>query len=135
MMRIPVEKLPKKGLVMAYFKEKLLFSPYEVEGEGLKLSEIALFENEEPYECHFFDEEQEYRMVKRAARGDVIERILTKEEEKAMPEELLFPEDVLVKQEYAALPGIPEKLRVVNRYRYSENDTLVLQDYRMALIR
>lgn len=132
MLKITIENLPKKGLVMAYFREKLLFSPYEVEDGKLKLPEQELFEKEEPYECHFFDDEKEYRLIKRSARKDVIERILTSEEEKAMPGDLLFAEDVLVKTEYAKSPGIPEKLRVINRYRYSENDTLVLKDYRMA---
>lgn len=47
-------------------------------------------------------------------------------------EDLLFPEEVLVKKEYTDIPGIPEKLRVINRYHYSENDTLVLKDYRIA---
>ena len=134
MQGIAIDKLPQKGLVMAYFKEKLLFSPYEVTGGELKLSDRELFEKEEPYECHFFDDKTEYRLIKRSARKDVIERTLTREEEADMPPELLFSEDVLVKPEYTGMPGIPEKLRVVNRYRYSENDTLVLKDYRMALI-
>ena len=49
-----------------------------------------------------------------------------------MEPDLLFTEEVLVKKEYTDIPGIPEKLRVINRYRYSENDTLVLKDYRIA---
>ncbi len=134
MKQIPLEKLPKKGLVMAYFDDALLFSPYEVEGGKLKIAAENAFEDEEPYECHFFDRETEYRRIKRAARRDVIERILTEEEEKKMTPDLLFVEDMLVKKEYTKIPGIPEKLRVVNRYRYSENDTLVLKDYRMAVI-
>ena len=51
-----------------------------------------------------------------------------------MDPDLLFSEDVLVKKEYAALRGIPEKLRVISRYRYSENDTLVLDLYRISTI-
>lgn len=134
MKQIPLEKLPKKGLVMAYFTGALLFSPYEVTGEGLKIPVPDAHEDEEPYECHFFDEKTEYRRIRRKARNDVIERILTEEEEKEMPPDLLFPEDILVKEAYTKLPGIPEKLRVINRYQYSENDTLVLKDYRMTLV-
>ncbi len=134
MQNISIDRLPQKGLVMAYFKEKLLFSPYEVEGGELKLPEKELFEKEEPYECHFFDDKKEYRVIKRSARKDVIERTLTSEEEESMPPELLFSEEVLVKPEYTEIPGIPEKLRVINRYQYSENDILVLKDYRMAVV-
>ncbi len=49
-----------------------------------------------------------------------------------MPKDLVFTEDVLVKKEYASIAGIPKKLRIVNRYEYSENDTLVLRNYRLA---
>lgn len=134
MMEIRIDKIPSKGLVMAYFKDKLVFSSYEVTKDGLNLADKALFDVETPYECHFFDAKTEYRMVKRESRSDFIHRILTKEEEDAMVPDLIFTEDVLVKEEYASLPGIPKKLRIINRYRYSENDTLTLQDYRMALI-
>ena len=40
---------------------------------------------------------------------------------------------IVLKKVYADQPGIPDKLRVINRYQYSENDTLVLKDYRIAL--
>lgn len=133
MNRIPIEKLPKKGLVMAYFRNSILFSPYEVTDKGLELPQKALFEEEMPCECHFFDKDREYRMIRREARNDVIERILEKEEETGA-RDLIFEEDVLVKKEYADIPGIPEKLRVINRYRYSENDTLVLRDYRLSVV-
>lgn len=56
-----------------------------------------------------------------------------KAEEELWDPDLLFVQDVLVKKEYTDIPGIPEKIRVINRYSYSENDTLVLQDYRLAL--
>ena len=134
MLQIRTENIPERGLVMAYFREELLFSSYSIEAGELVLPGKTLFETEDPFECHFFDNRTEYRRIRRASRRDIIERILTKEEEDRMPEDLLFAEDVLVKGKYARTPGIPEKLRVVSRYEYSENDTLVLRDYRMALI-
>lgn len=131
---ISVDKLPRKGLVLAYFRDRLIFSPYSVEGGELLTEERELFERECPEECHFFDDAAEYRMIQRHARGDRIELVLTADEEKHMDPDLLFSEDVLVKKEYAALRGIPEKLRVISRYRYSENDTLVLDLYRISTI-
>lgn len=128
------EKIPPKGLVIAYFRNRLLFSPYEVSGNELKLPQKALFDAETPYECHFFDRDREYRLIRRESRNDVIERILSVEDEEMTDPELLFSEDVLIKKEYADIPGIPEKLRVISRYRYSENDILVLKDYRLAVI-
>ena len=131
---IAVDKLPHRGLVLAYFRDKLVFSPYSVEENELVTDEIESFERECPEECHFFDHDTEYRLIQRHSRGDAIELILTIEEEKEFAPDLLFAEDVLVKKEYAGLPGIPEKLRVTSRYRYSENDTLVLDMYRIGTI-
>ena len=135
MMKIKVDKLPKQGLVMAYFKERLFFSPYFVREGDLVLPEKTVWDSEEPYECHFFDGRKEYRRILRAFRGDIIEQILTEEDEAQMQKDLVFTEEVLVKKEYASMAGIPEKLRIVNRYEYSENDTLVLRNYRLALSR
>lgn len=133
-MTISIDKMPKKGFVLACFKDKTVFAPYEVRGEELLFEGKELFDTETPDECHFFDSDKEYRLVKREARGDFIERLLSKDEEAEMPADLLFAEDVLVKREYAGIPGLQGKIRVINRYRYSENDTLVLKDYRIAAV-
>jgi hypothetical protein len=37
-----------------------------------------------------------------------------------------------VKREYASREDLPEKLLVMNRYGYTENDTLALRDYRIS---
>lgn len=47
-----------------------------------------------------------------------------------MDPDLLYEEEVLVKNDEAA--GI-DSLRIVNRYMFTENDTLVLRNYRIAL--
>ena len=43
-----------------------------------------------------------------------------------------FPEEVLVRPQYAERGDLPEKLTIINRYRYSENDTLTLENYRIS---
>ncbi len=130
---IPVEKLPVKGLLMAYFRDSLIFEPYEVK-EGRIVSENSpRLEKELPGEGHFFDGSREYRYIVREARGDVIELLLTEEEEKRMEPDLLFLDEGIVKEEFSSREGIPERLRIINRYKYSENDTLVLKNYRISL--
>ena len=47
--------------------------------------------------------------------------------------DLLFEEEMLVKPEYASDGRLPGKLKIVNRYRYSESDTLTVEDYRLAV--
>ena len=83
-------------------------------------------------ECHLFDEEREYRMIRREQRGDRVEVVLTRAEEEGMDPDLLYEEEPLVREEYARRAGLPKRLRIINRYAYSRNDTLVLVNYRIA---
>ena len=78
---IPVEKLPEKGLFMAYFKDCLVFETYEVKDGRIVCESSALLEKELPEEGHFFNETMEYRFVVRKSRKDVIELLLTEDEE------------------------------------------------------
>ena len=90
------------------------------------------FREEEPRECHLFDDRTECRIILRESVGDRIRIILTREEELAMDPDLLFEEQVLVKPEYSDRTDLPKKLTVINRYRYSESDTLTLENYRIS---
>ncbi len=131
--KIPVDALPKKGYVMAYFQDALVFEPYEVKGGRIVCGCSERLEKELPRECHFFDADREYRMLLREARGDIIETVLTKEEEEEMDPDLLFRDEGLVREEFSSKPGMPEKLCVINRYVFSENDTLILKSYRISV--
>lgn len=127
-----IEKMPQKGFVLAYFRDGLVFEPYEVRNGMLLFDGCERLQKEDPTECHFFDRHQDYHRVCRQARHDVVEYVATEEEEARMEKDLLFVEDVLVKEEYVRRRCFPEKLRIINRYRYSENDVLVLKDYRIS---
>ena len=49
-----------------------------------------------------------------------------------MDPDLIFVEEPLVREELAQKPGIPKRVKVVNRYAYTPNDTLVLSNYRIS---
>jgi len=133
--KVPIDRIPQKGYVLAYFRSELLFEPYEVCSGELSFERSELLEKEEARQLHFFDEKEEYRMVRRTSRNEVIELHFSGEEEAAMDPDLIFAEDVLLEDEYANDPKYPEKIRIINRYYYSENDTIVLKNYRIMLIR
>ena len=76
--------------------------------------------------------DREYRLIARESGGDFIERVLTAEEEQNMDPDLIYEQETLVKREYASREDLPEKLLVMNRYGYTENDTLALRDYRIS---
>ena len=67
-----------------------------------------------------------------AGNGVWLDMLLTAEEERGMDPDLIFEESVLVKPRYAVSGRVPGKLIIINRYRYSEYDTLTLDNYRIS---
>lgn len=132
MNRIKIELLPEAGYVIAQLRSTLLFEAYTVKDGKLLFQGSDLLEKEPIKECHFFSRDKEYRLLVRESRGDFIERVLTAEEEQAMDPDLLYEQEMLVKEEYACRGELPEKLLVMNRYEFTENDTLALKDYRIS---
>ena len=133
MNRIPIECLPEKGYVIAQLPSVLLFEPYTVKDGKLLFRGSEALEKEQITECHFFCRDREYRLIRRESRGDFLERVLTADEERAMDPDLVYEQEMLVKREFASRGDVPEKLVVVNRYAFTDNDTLALQDYRISL--
>ncbi|MBP3722614.1 MAG: hypothetical protein J6I62_05125 [Selenomonadaceae bacterium] len=131
-MKISIEKLPPKGIMLLYFNDKTVFFPYETKDGKLISSEEP---KGTPTECHFFDESREYRIIRRESDNSYIETILSAEEEKDADPDLIYEEYPLVKEEYAKKDGIPEKLLIVSRYKYTDNDILELASYRIGLPR
>ena len=129
---LTLEKAPEKGFLLAYFRSAVVFEPYSIRDGILTFKGCEAFQDETPRECHLFDEDTEYRMILRQSRNDRIESSLRKQEEEGMDPDLLFEEDVLVKTEYARDGVHPERLKIISRYRYTENDTLALRNYRIS---
>lgn len=127
-------KLPVTGYVIAYTTECALYAPYKVEKDkiviDLKYEDMLT----KAYECHFFDMHKEYRLIYREARDDEIELVVTDKEEEEMNPDLIYIEDVLILPSYLGDKNLPDKLRIINRYKYSDNDTLVLDNYRIGLV-
>lgn len=132
MFKIDAGKAPAKGYLLAYYPKALVFEPYEIRDGELFFDGCEAFGDEEPKECHLFNRETEFRIVRRESRGDRIERVLTKREEDGMDPDLLYTEQMPVKEEYLQKGTLPEKLTVVTRYAYSENDVLVMENYRIS---
>ena len=132
MKQLSTESIPGKGYCLLSFRNALVFEPYECRDGLLFFNGRDRLEWEQPYECRFFDRDRDCHMVFREARGDFCERIYTQEEEKSMDPDLLYTEKVLLREEYAGLAGYPSRLVIVNRYRYSQSDTLILKNYRIS---
>ena len=131
MMTISLEKLPPKGLMLLYCKDGTVFAPYEVK-DGQLISNAKL-PDETARECHFFDEESEYRLITRESDDSHIEIVYSADEEMNMDPDLIYKEYPLIREEYSRNDGIPKKILIVSRYRYNENDVLELKNYRIGL--
>ena len=127
-----IHLLPAQGFLLAYFPFALLFTPYEIREGQVYYPQAQRFAQETPSECHFFDKDTDVHIVRRQSRGDLCIVRLTAQEEQQMDPDLLYTEDVLVREEYSRQKGYPQKLRIINRYQYSENDMLVLKNARIS---
>ena len=123
---------PVRGYILAYYPDTLVFEPYILQGDCPVFEGWEALRGVTPRECHLFDDSREVRTINRDSAGDRLEIVLTQEEERGMDPDLIFVEDVLVKPQYAAGGGHPKTLRIINRYRYSEYDTLTLDNYRIS---
>ena len=132
MIKINLEKIPHKGFILAIFESGVIFEPYEVKGDEIIFRSMKTLQEVIPTELHLFDQETEFRIVQRESRGDQIELLMTKEQELEMDSDLIYVEETFIKPEYSNAENMPKKLSIVNRYCYSENDTLELQNYRIA---
>lgn len=133
MIGISSEKAPPKGFILAYFRTGLVFARYEKKDGEIFFDGQQAFRTEAPWECHLFDESTEYRSVVRRARGDRIDSVLTAQEEAEMDSDLIYTENVLVREEYRQGGAMPAKITVINRYQYSDNDMLTLKNYRLSV--
>ncbi len=127
------DRIPREGLLLAEGKDMLVFVPYTYRDGMIFVDGEDRTELLNADVCHLFDHDTEYRRVRRMARKDTVETVLTAAEEAVMDWNLVYQEDVMIKPRYTGRPGMPETLMIVNRYRYSEYDTLVLEDYRIGM--
>ena len=115
-----------------FYQDRLVFESYTIKDGELIFEGCKALRDEMPWECHLFDEERECRRIYRESAGDWIEQFFTRAEEREMEPDLLFEEEVLVKPQYADTGRLPRKLTIMNRFRYSECDTLTLDNYRIG---
>lgn len=129
---IDLSKIPGKGYVLAYFTDVIQFEPYYVDESGIHMDQVALWEKEEPKECHFFSEEVEYR---RLVMGDEVKELtFTLEEEEKMDKERVCYQKVWLKEQYSSKGVDRDKLVLVNYFNFNEDDIIYLENYRLVRV-
>ena len=123
---------PGEGYLIAVFPDRVLVERYRKEEGGLSFPGSDALQGKELLRLHCFDMNTEYRLLVTDDGDRVIEVVLDAEEEKAMEPDLLFEDEMLLRPEYCTDRVGIRKLKIVNRYRYTEFDTMTLDNYRIS---
>lgn len=133
MYNIPINKIPPKGFILAFFPNSILFDAYEVhDNKVVFCNGLGEYADNEMTECHFFSRDAEFRAIFSQGRNQWIETTLHRQQEELMDRDLIYTQTVLVKKKFTSSEYLPKQLIIVNRYEYSANDTLVLKNYRIS---
>jgi len=125
-------RIPAEGYLIAVFKDRILFERYRKEADGLSFPGAEEIRAEGLLRLHCFDRDTEYRLLVTDDGDRLVEVVMDAEEEKAMEPDLLFEDEMLVRPEYRTDRIGIEKLKVVNRYRYTDFDTMTPDNYRIS---
>ncbi len=130
---LSINKLPRKGWVLAYSSEKILFDSYVVDNDCVVLGGGGKFDGRNFYEIHCFDASQEYRLF--TSHGTAHEVILSEhdESERETFDTFTYRDEQLLQERYARILGCEEaKIIVINRFAYTEDDAVYLAGYRLG---
>ena len=125
-------RIPAEGYLIAVFKDRILFERYRKEAEGLCFPGAEESRAERLLRLHCFDRDTEYRLLVTDDGDRLVELVLDAGQEKAMEPDLLFEDEMLVRPEYRPEEIGIRKLKVVNRYRYTDFDTMTPDNYRIS---
>ena len=125
-------RIPAEGYLIAVFKNRILFERCRKETDGLCFPGEEEIRTEELLRLHCFDRDTEYRLLVTDDGDRLVELVLNAEQEKAMEPDLLFEDEMLVRPEYRPEQIGIQKLKVINRYRYTAFDTMTPDNYRIS---
>ena len=125
-----IKEAPSKGHVYAQTRGgEIVFDEYNLQGDVVKLKKGKELSFDACTEVHLFDEGSEFRVV--SVNGEQKCMVLTAEQEKDNEEMVTYTENQFLMDEFCE-GGAQQKLVVVSRFAYGENDSLYLCDYRLA---
>lgn len=120
--RIKSENVPKEGMMYAVYNNSIEYRAYtlpEVLSDS-KLSDGLL-------ELHLFDEENEYRYIKR--RGDDVSRLIN---------DSIYHGDIYCKYEeqvYIDGDDTDDRVCIVNYITFDEDDLIQIENYRLKEVK
>ena len=125
-------KVPAAGWILAVTEMgDILFEQYTLKNGVPNFPHSERLDGRLLRRCHCFDNEREYRYLCVGDSQRVIETVCDAEQEAAMDPDLLFEDNMVLAEQFSPGEGL-WKLRVMNRYRFTEGNTLTLDDFRLC---
>lgn len=125
-------RIPDEGMMIAVLEGRILVERYRKEVDGLSFPDAERLQKTALVRLHCFDRNTEYRLLVTDDGDRLVEVVLDAEEEKTMEPDLLFVDEMLLRPEYRSDHVGIQKLKVMNRYRYTDFDTMTLDNYRIS---
>lgn len=125
-------KAPARGWLFAETEHGPILERYSIVDGELHFPGAARLEAAPVLRLHCFDEQAEYRYLRVNEEGDAVEGLFTAEQETAMDPDLIYEDKMVLAEAYAPKDGGIWTLSVINRYRWTEYNTLGLENYRLA---
>ena len=126
------QRIPDEGMMIAVLEGRILVERYRKEVDGLSFPDAERLQKAALVRLHCFDRNTEYRLLVTDDGDRLVEVVLDAEEEKTMEPDLLFVDEMLLRPEYRSDHVGIQKLKVMNRYRYTDFDTMTLDNYRIS---
>lgn len=97
---LSIDKLPRKGWILAYAGGKILFDSYAAENDCVVLGSGGIFDGAGFYEIHCFDDSQEYRVF--TSHGELHEVVLSEHDdsERETFDTFTYSEEQLLREKY-----------------------------------
>ena len=124
------EKAPASGWILIINDDGSVLDKYEITDGEIHLSRHKTVKYQSVRRMHCFDKSKEYRYIN--INGNITQTICTAEEESEMEQDLLFEDYMIVSDRFIPKENGIWKICLVDRYRYGETDTLVLNGYRLV---
>lgn len=120
--------IPANGYCMAVCYDGVFFGKYKIDGDNIITDALPATVSQFK-ELRLFNKESEYRL--RYVSGNKYENIFDSDEEKNVDKDLIYIDEMLLKDIYKNTSGL-EKIIVVNRYKYTDYNTITLDNYRIT---
>lgn len=124
------DSIPDSGYILAFAYDITFFSKYKKENAKLLFDQSDRFVDVEYKNIHCFDEKTEYRLVSINNGNNIFEIQVFENEEQNMDDNLIFYDEMVIDDKYKDA-GL-DKIKIINRYKYSKYNTLVLDNYRLS---